>query len=467
MLEAGPFCPPAPVPRIEHLRPLALLRTLWSNPIEAWTREHFERAIVISHMPFAEVVVVSDPVAIRRVLVDNRDNYHKDPFQKRMLTVLRNGLLTAEGDQWLSQRRALTPLFTARIVRSFVPMMLETIRGLIERWRSRDGEVIDVAYELTELALAVLERTIFSDGMAEKVPALKGAMRIYFDSLGRIDPFDVLNLPDFVPRLARLRARPALKLFHRTVDEMIVMRQRTLDGRSALRPHDLLTLMLQARDPESGRALDRAEIKANVITFMAAGHESTANAITWALFLLSRSSIWYERVVAEAARELDDPNETLLDRLVDTRAVVEESLRLYPPLAAMSRIAIESDELAGQPIRRGAIIVVAPYVLHRHRLWWKEPDLFDPKRFSRRAREAVDRYAYIPFGAGPRGCIGSLFAIQEATLAVAAIAREFDLSVAPGHEVWPVHRITLRPRNGLPMVARWRGKDVRFGSRDN
>jgi cytochrome P450 len=445
------------VPKAEPFGPLSFLRTLWNNPIEAWSSGHFERTVVLTRLPLGEVAVINDPVAIRRVLADNRDNYPKDGFQKRMLTVLSNGLLTAEDTQWRVQRRALTPIFALRNVRTFVPVILRTVGDLVERWRSHEGEVIDVADEVTELALAVLERTIFSDGIAGNGRELRSAMRIYFDSLGRIDPFDLLNLPDFVPRVGRLRTRAAVRLFHQGVDEMIAMRSRR-DPRGMAVPHDLLTLMLHAHDPESGRPLSSAEIRANVITFMSAGHESTANAIAWTLFLLSQSPAWRERLAAEATRELDGPTETLPDRLVETRAVVDEALRLYPPLAAISRVARSSDDLAGTPIRRGAMIVIAPYVLHRHRLWWKEPEFFNPARFLPPARASIDRYVYMPFGAGPRGCIGSVFALQEAVMVVAAIVREFELDVAPGHAVWPLHRITLRPRHGLPMIVRRRSR---------
>jgi cytochrome P450 len=161
---------------------------------------------------------------------------------------------------------------------------------------------------------------------------------------------------------------------------------------------------------------------------------------------------------AEATRELDGPAETLLDRLVETRAVVEEALRLYPPLAAISRVARSSDELAATPIRRGAMVVIAPYVLHRHRLWWKEPELFNPARVLPPSRASIDCYVYMPFGGGSRACVGSVFALQEAMIVVAAIIREFELDVAPGHVVWPLHRITLRPRRGLPMIVRRRSR---------
>ena len=450
------FRPPAPLPQAEKLGTISLLRALWDNPIEAWTLEHFERPIVVNRLPFGDVAVVNHPRAIRRVLTDDGTTYQKDRFQKRMLAVLSNGLLTAEAEQWRFQRRTVAPVFSLRTVRSFAPAMLQQINSLIKRWRSRDGEVIDVAEEVTGLALNMLERTIFSDGIAQNDHALRAAMRTYFDSLGRIDPFDLFDLPDFVPRLSRLRARRAIDLFDHAVDEMIAMRRGHLANRARSAPHDILTLLMRAHDPQTGRGLSDPEIRANVITFLSAGHESTANAITWALFLLSNWPEWSQRVVAEAEREDDEPTETLPDRLVETRAVIDEALRLYPPLAAISRVALADDKIAGVCIRRGTMIVIAPYILHRHRMWWDRPDIFDPGRFLPPSRENIDRYAYLPFGAGPRVCIGSTFAQQEATLAVAAIMQNFELDLAPGHKVWPVHRITLRPKGGLPMILRRR-----------
>lgn len=451
------FRPPAPVPRPEPLGPLSFLRTLWNNPIEAWPRRYFEDTIVKARLPFGEVAVVNDPVAIRRVLDDNRDNYPKDGFQKRMLVSLSNGLLTAEDDQWRLQRRTLTPVLALRNVRSFAPLMLRAAGELVERWRLHEGEVRDVADEITELTLDVLERTIFSGGIPGNGPELRGAMRVYFDSLGRIDPLDLLNLPDFIPRVGRLRIRAAIRLFHRRVDEMIEKRRRGETGPTGP-ANDLLTLMLDARDRETGRPLSADEIRANVMTFMSAGHETTANAITWTLYLLSQSRAWRERLVAEARLALDGSPEALPDRLIETRAVVEEALRLYPPLAAISRVARCSDELAGVPIRRGTMIVIAPYVLHRHHKWWNDAAYFNPARFLPPARASIDRYLYMPFGAGPRGCIGSVFALQEVMIVVASVVREFELDVAPGHQVWPLHRITLRPRGGLPMTVRRRSQ---------
>jgi cytochrome P450 len=197
--------------------------------------------------------------------------------------------------------------------------------------------------------------------------------------------------------------------------------------------------------------MSETEVRANIITFIAAGHETTANAIMWSLFLLSQSPEWRERVVAEADRERECPIEEKADRLVETRAVIEEAVRLYPPIAAISRSAIKADELAGKAIKPGAMVVIAPYVLHRHRQVWERPDDFDPNRFLGPARDAIERFAYMPFGFGPRMCIGQGFALQEATLVIAAVMREFALEMAPEQKVWPVLKITVRPENGLPM----------------
>jgi cytochrome P450 len=453
----GRLRPPAPLANAQPLGLLSLLKALWSNPLEAWTQEHFQRPVVVSKLAFGEVAVVSDPAAIHHVLVRNVDNYKKDAFQRRMLAILANGLLAAEGEQWRTQRRTFAPIFSPKTVMNFAPAMKDAVEALVERWRGhRDGDVLDVAAEVTDLTLDVLVRTIFSDGLGRDATQVRHAMRIYFDRIGRIDPLDVLGIPNFVPRLGRLSVRPAVQLFDAAVDEIIAARRRRLAADPHSVPRDILTLLLEAQDPETGRGISEAEVRANIVTFMAAGHETTANAIAWTLYLLSQSGEWRDRVRAEAERELDGAAADVTERLIETRAVVEEALRLYPPLAAISRAAIGPDELAGERIRAGAMVVIAPYVLHRHRRLWQHPDEFDPSRFLPAERKSIERHAYLPFGAGARGCIGLVFALQEAMLAVASITANFELSPVAGHEVWPVHRVTLRPRGGLPMVLRRR-----------
>ena len=451
--------PPAPTPRLKSLGPLALLRVLARNPLEAWTKAHFEKPIVMGGLSIGRVALVSDPAAIRRVLMDNSQNYHKDWLQRRVLSAgLSNGLLTAEGQQWRMQRRALAPLFARRTVLSFSVAMIDAAAALVERLKLRDGQIEDIAVEATRLTLDVLERTMFSDGLGRSPEEIRLAMKHYFEAIGRLDPFDVLGLPNWVPRLSRWKLRPMLRLFEFAIDAIVSTRRRRIAEDPDSVPRDILTLLLEARDPETGEGLSEVEVRANILTFIAAGHETTANSITWSLFLLSQSPEWRRRVQAEAERELDGDVEGLAERLVETRAVIDEANRLYPPIAAISRAALAPDELAGEPIRRGTMVVIAPYVLHRHRALWADPDAFDPNRFLDGARERIDRFAYLPFGVGPRICIGATFALQEASIVVATVMRHFTLELAPGHAVWPVHRVTVRPSGGLPMIVRrrWR-----------
>ena len=196
-----------------------------------------------------------------------------------------------------------------------------------------------------------------------------------------------------------------------------------------------------------------AEVRSNILTFLSAGHETTANTLAWSLYLLSQSAEWRERVAAEAERELDGPLEGLPERLVETRAVIDEAVRLYPPISALSRIAGGPDDLGTHKVKRRTLIVIAPYVLHRHTTLWDQPDLFDPARFLGDAKQRINRFAYLPFGAGPRTCIGSTFALQEATLVLASVVRRFQMQLAPGSVVWPQMRVTLRPEHGLPMMV--------------
>ena len=363
------------------------------------------------------------------MLLDNQANYRKDTLQRRIMSAtLGNGLLLAEQEQWRIQRRTLAPIFALRNVMAWAPGMHDAAHALVERWRSEPADaIVDVAAEVTLLTLDILERTIFSDGLGGDPDEVRAAWRTYFDTVGRIEPLDLLGLPEFVPRFGRLKARSALRVFGDAVDAIIETRRERLRDDPTKVPHDLLTLLLEAEDPETGAGLSEIEIRGNIVTFIAAGHETTANTITWSLFLLSQSQEWRARVTAEARREIGGPVEGLAQRLVATRAVIDEAIRLYPPLSAISRAAIDRDELAGQEIKPGSMVVIAPYLVHRHRALWDRPDCFDPTRFLDKARDAIPRFAYLPFGLGPRTCIGSSFALQAATLAVAAIMGNFEL----------------------------------------
>jgi cytochrome P450 len=250
------------------------------------------------------------------------------------------------------QRRALAPLFSRKTVLSFTAAMIEAADALVERLRQREGEVVDFSSESTRID--VLERTIFSDGFGRDPDEVRAAMTAYFETVGRIDPLDILGVPAVVPRPTRRKLRPTLRFFEETVDEIITARQRRLAANPSSAPPDILTLLLEARDPDTGTALSDVEIRANILTFIAAGQETTANCITWTLYLLSQSREWRERVQAEADRELDGSLEGLADRLTIIRAVIDETNRLYPPSplsAARPLVLMNSPENTSGPAR--------------------------------------------------------------------------------------------------------------------
>ncbi len=459
---AASFRPPAPVPPAKRLGLFQLLYTLKRNPLECWSADFFGQPIARVKLPFADAYLVHDPAAIRHVLVENAGNYRKDPIQRRILSVgLGDGLLSVEGERWEVQRRTLAPLFARRTVIGLTSAMLCAAGGLVARWRGLAvGQAIDVAAEMTRLTLNVLALTIFSDGLSSDVDEFRLAMNAYFATIGRVGALDLFGVPDIVPRPGRKRLKQTMSYFEGVIDEIIAARQRRLAcSQRSEQETDLLTLLLRALDPSTGRPMSLPEVRSNILTFLSAGHETTANALTWSIFLLSQSPEWMARVRDEADRAFAGPREGLVDRLVATRAVVEEALRLYPPIAAISRSAEQTDEVGSYTVPRRALIVVSPYVLHRHRTLWDRPDAFDPTRFLPEARARIVRYAYLPFGAGPRICIGASFALQEATLVLAMLVQHFDMKLAPGAHVWPQQKITLRPANGLPMLIAPRRAD--------
>ena len=461
--QAQPQRPPRPAaPRPRETPPgqLGFLLSLWRNPLTTWTRRSFEESIVQSDSVLGPVTVVSEPAAIRHVLVDNVANYRKDALQLRILRPgLGNGVFTAEGDDWRMQRRALAPLFTPRAVAEFLPAMAQSAAWLKARWRGlREGRRIDVASEMSRVTLDVLERTIFPQGLERDPSSFARAMGSYFETIGRLHPLDIVGAPDWLPRIGKSRPEASLRFFASAVEDIISARRRWLDAENQGEPpHDLLTRLLAARDPQTGARLDEASVRANVLTFIGAGHETTANGLTWSLYLLALHPEWRALVEQEVDEALaDGVSEAALARLIRTRATFEEALRLYPPAASLSREAIGPDELCGRTIRPGATVIISPWVLHRHRKLWERPDYFEPQRFMPGQRESIDRFAYLPFGAGPRLCIGMGFALQEAVILLASVVKAVRLDLAPGHVVEPMMRITLRPRGGMPMIVHWR-----------
>jgi cytochrome P450 len=451
--------PAAPIPRET---PVSFLRVLWElrqNPIAAFGARAYILPMVHLKSRIRDFLLVNEPQSIKHILLDNVNNYIKsDQVQRLTKPALGNGLLNAEGASWRFQRRTAAPMFQMRHVAGFAPAMAAAASDMLTRWDALpDGSLIDAADEMMRLTYDIICRTVFSGDVTMDYARMSKAFLVYLETLGRIDMLGLLGLPRWVPTPDRLRAAPALRYFRAEMQGLIERRQRVIARDAASAPNDLLTLLLTAHDPEGGTLFSDREVFDNVMTFVFAGHETTANALAWSLYLLSQFPDADAKLADEVAHVGEDAvARGDLPELPFMRAVLEESMRLYPPAPFVSREAVKPDTIGGVAVRPRTSVLISTWILHRHRLLWERPDSFDPSRFLPGQRENIHRFAYLPFGAGPRICIGMGFAMQEATVILAAIARRYRLELEPGHAVEPLARITLRPKDGLKMRLRRR-----------
>src|SRR5690348_7083264 len=449
--------PAAPIPHSRNLSTLAFILELGKNPIAAFGARAYHEAYVYQRSRLRHFLMVAHPEGVKRVLLDNADNYIKSfQVQRQLKPALGNGLVTAEGASWRFQRRTAAPMFQMRQVAAFAPAMATAAEELCARWRLlAQGAEVDVADEMMRLTYDIISRTMFSNDVTMDYRAMSEALSTYFENIGRVDVLGALGFPDWVPTPRRLRAWPALRFFRREMQALIGARRAVIAKDPSAAPQDLLTLLLTARDPEGGALFGESEVFDNVMTFIFAGHETTANTLAWTFYLLSEFPDWDARVASEAQSVLgyDHADASTVARLVQSRMVIEEAMRLYPPAPLMARDAIGPDDVCGIHIEAGTFVLVPIWVIHRHRVLWSNPDDFEPERFAPGAREKIDRFAYLPFGGGPRVCIGMGFAMQEAAIILSSIAREFRLTLKANHLVEPMARITLRPHYGLKMYV--------------
>ncbi|MGL4240328.1 MAG: cytochrome P450 [Beijerinckiaceae bacterium] len=448
------FRPPAPIPHAERMNPLQLLLAIRRNPVAAWGVWHFEEPYVQANTPLlGHTLVVNDPAMLRHVLVDNVANYPKSDLARRVLAPAgaADGLLTSEGEAWRKMRRTLAPIFAPRNV----DMLADAILAKAETAAARMAETpvggrVDVAAEMARTTFEVMSATLFSDGITQGPEAFGKALNRFLETMGRVDPLDLMGAPDWIPRFTRLRGRDAVKFFETEVAATIAKRRAEAAAGNA--PHDLLTLLIQASDPETGLGIPDEEVASHVITFIVAGHETTSNALSWTLYLLAKHPDVREKVEAEARDAERHPVAEWPDRLVWTRAVIEEAMRLYPPASTLSRKALAADRIGDAAVPEGALVIVSPYLVHRHKRLWKDADYFCPERFLPGARETIDRFQYLPFGQGPRVCIGQRFAMLEAVVILSTIVKHVRLDWPARQPLQPLERITLRPDPGLSMI---------------
>lgn len=436
--------PPNRAPPERDLPLLAYLASIRDNALIGFPRRAYEEPITRRGLLGRTSFILNDPDAIRRVLVDNHGAYVRTAGTLRILRpILGDGLLISEGAAWRHQRRTLAPAFTPRAIDGLVPHISAAVdEGLDRIGVEAATGAIDLFAGFHGLALEIAGRSMFSVGMDRHGPELRRFITEYGMRLGRPHLLDILFPPGWPAPLDRPRAR-----FRRRwipfLDTIVAARAaapRTGDQA------DLLDLLATAKNPETGAAFTPSELRDQVATMILAGHETTAGTLFWACTMLALAPALQERVAAEARdADLSDPTGCQSDgRLALTRATVDETLRLYPAAFVIVRRATGDDTLAGHRVRRNDIVMVSPWVLHRHRSLWHDPDAFDPGRFLPGA-PSPPRFAYLPFGAGPRVCIGAQFALTEAVLALARLAARFRIELADPDPVLPLAVVTTQP----------------------
>jgi cytochrome P450 len=391
------------------------------------------------------------PEHAKHVLADNHANYHKGIGLIHAKRVLGEGLLTSEDELWRRQRRTIQPTFQRERLARFAGSVVEEGDALVRRWRARaGGRPVDVVQEMTHLTLGVMGKTLL-DADLGAYEALGHAFEVAQDQA----MFEMQTLgavPHAAPLPRHFRFRKARRELERVVSELVATRQREgYEGRD-----DMLSRLLLAYRDESDEQLRRQRLNDELITILLAGHETTASTLSWTWYRVSRDPEIGRRMHAEAVAVLGDrpPRYEDLHELRYITMVVQEAMRLYPPVWILPRRAVGPDEIAGYPVPAGADVLVCPYTLHRHPDFWDEPERFEPDRFATDRAAARHRYAYIPFGGGPRFCVGNNLGMMEAVFVAAMVAREFRLQVVPGRKVVPEPMLSLRVRNGLPMTIR-------------
>ena len=400
--------------------------------------------------------MVMDPEALNTILRDKLADYPKSTVTKDLLRpAIGESLFIAEGQEWMWQRRTAAPSFSHRHVMALAPVMSAAAERAVQRLEAAAGKrAVNMFDEMVQTTFEVISDVTFSGDEGFDRDGVHHAIEAYIQSTAKISLGDMLGLPSWVPRLSRIRSGGALTDMQRVADEAI--QRRRASGQPNAAP-DLLDLLLAGADPESGRQMSTEELRDNLLTFIVAGHETTALSLSWALYLVAGDPRVQDLARAEAQSVLGDRVAGAEDvpNLPYIRQIVDEALRMYPPAALVSRTARKADRLCGREVRPGDTVMIPIYALHRNNLLWDDPDAFRPERFA--DRKAIRRYAYLPFGDGPRICIGASFALTEAVIILATLLSRYRFDPVPGRDPKPVMILTLRPEGGVwlqPDVAK-------------
>jgi unspecific monooxygenase len=435
------FVPPHPPFPPHELSFLAFLRAIRTNALGMWTEAAYQEDVLVRRLFGRSTMLINSPEAIHRVLVDNPDNYRRSPASVRVLRPLTgDGLLLSTGDEWRLQRRTIAPALAPRTLPLLARHIVSGAREAVAVLGAQTDQPVDLLAAMQNLALDIAGRSMFSLETRQYGAAMRRMLTEFGVRHARLRLLDMV-LPPSIPTFRDLGRARFKRRWMALIDAIVEAR---LAAPASDTPRDLFDLLLAARDPETGAGFSREQLRDQAATMILAGHETTAVTLFWSLVLLSGAREEQELVAAEASgvEVMPDNAMAVMPRLVRTRAVINETLRLYPPAFTMARMAIAADRAGGIDIPRGSILMIAPWVLHRHRRLWRDPDAFDPSRFMPGAPQPP-RFAFLPFGTGPRVCVGAQFALAEATLVLAMLVRSFRVMLVD--QVMPVAIVTTQP----------------------
>lgn len=413
-------------------------------------REHGD----IARLQLVErVLLLSHPDDVKHVLQDRHTNYAKSYFYERMKLLVGEGLVTSDGAHWLRQRRLAAPAFHRERLRHLQGVMARRTVEMLGEWSHKgDGHAIDAAEEMTRLTLGIAGETLFSVDLLGKAAEVGHAAAAALEITNQRGS-QLFVTPQAIPTSQNRRFKQALEVLDRVVFEVIARRRDT--GETA---DDLLQMFLEAKDADTGEQMNERQLRDEVLTMLLAGHDTTANALSWTWHLLSLHPEVERRVFEEVERVLGGrvPGPADLAALTYTNQVIKESMRLYPPAWVIGRVAKEDDVIRGYHVPKGTTVMLSPYVVHRHPDFWDNPEGFDPDRFAPEQEARRHKMAYFPFAAGPRMCIGSNFALMELQTILPLVVQRYRLQLVPGALVEPEPTITLRPKGGIRMRLRRR-----------
>ena len=456
------FLAPIP-PRPVQPWPLwTLLRRGRRNLLEMFSEKLLNQDYSDSKVLSRRVIVCNSPETVQAALLGQHAALQRKSPQMRhaLEPLLGDGLFISDGETWAKRRRLIAPVVHVNRMPLFAPVMVEAAEAAATRWAALpDDRPVLMLAEMAKLTAEIICRTVFGRALGDTHAAeIVEGFSDYQRRIGSTDMMSLLGLPDWMPRLLGPGTKRAGDRIHRVLDAIIDSHRKARAAGTAGDEPTILKLLMDAEDPATDSVFTAEGLRNEAAVLFMAGHETTANSLSWTWFLLSQAP----RVAARLQAELDavlggrSPNLGDMPALPYTRAVFEDSMRLYPPVAVLPREATEDTEILGHKVPKGAMVLVIPWLLHRKPSLWDKPDHFIPERFLPENSVGRSKYAYIPFSAGPRVCAGLAFGMTEAVLCLATLAQKFAPEMVPGTKVEPVCRLTLRPDNGLPMLLKRR-----------